>query len=129
MSVKSSKLRKSRRLQRDRRHRRVRKRVTGTSERPRLMVFRSLKHVEGQLVDDDEGRTLLGLSTRASALRTYKPESKNPGVERAKAAGKMLAEQARQKGIETVVFDRGGYQYHGRVKAFAEGAREGGLSF
>ena len=129
MGVKNSKLRKSRRLQRERRHRRVRKRVTGTSERPRLMVFRSLKHVEGQLVDDGEGRTLLGLSTRASALRSYEAESKNPGVERAKAAGKMLAEQARQKGIETVVFDRGGYQYHGRVKAFAEGAREGGLSF
>lgn len=125
----SSKLRKSRRLQRDRRHRRVRKRVRGSAARPRLVVFRSLKHMEGQLVDDDLGRTMVGVSTKAAALREFVTESRNPGVERARAAGRSLAEAARTEGISVVVFDRGGYQYHGRVKAFAEGAREGGLSF
>jgi large subunit ribosomal protein L18 len=116
-------------LQRARRHRRVRKRVRGCASRPRLVVFRSLKHMEGQLVDDDLGRTLVGLSTKTAALREFVPESRNPGVERARAAGRMLAEAARAEGVRAAVFDRGGYQYHGRVKAFAEGAREGGLSF
>ncbi len=129
MIVKSSKLRRSRRLQRVRRHRRVRKRVRGTAARPRLAVFRSLKHMEGQLVDDDLGRTLVGISTKSAALREIVAESRNPGVERARAAGRVLAEAACSKGITTAVFDRGGYQYHGRVKAFAEGAREGGLNF
>ena len=129
MAAKSSKLKRSRRLQRIRRHRRVRKRVRGSAARPRLVVFRSLKHMEGQLVDDDLGRTLVGVSTRAAPLREFETESRNPGVERARAAGRMLAGQARAEGISTVVFDRGGYQYHGRIKAFAEGAREGGLNF
>ncbi len=129
MTVKSSKLRKSRRLQRARRHRRVRKRVRGSGTRPRLVVFRSLKHMEGQLVDDDLGRTLVGISTQSAALRGFETESRNPRVERARAAGRTLAEAARSAGISAVVFDRGGYQYHGRVKAFAEGAREGGLNF
>ena len=129
MTAASSKLRRSRRLQRDRRHRRVRKRVRGSAARPRLAVFRSLKHMEGQLVDDDLGRTLVGVSTKTAALREFATESRNPGIERARAAGKMLAEAARTEGIGVAVFDRGGYQYHGRVKAFAEGAREGGLSF
>ena len=127
--IKQSKLRKSRRLQRQRRHLRVRNKIQGTSERPRLVVFRSLKNMEGQIVDDDAGTTLLGLSTLAPDLREFKAEGQNRRVEHAKAAGKLLAEQAKAKGIETVVFDRGGYRYHGRVKAFAEGAREGGLQF
>ena len=80
-------------------------------------------------MDDDLGRTLVGVSTKTAALREFATESRNPGIERARAAGKMLAEAARTEGISVAVFDRGGYQYHGRVKAFAEGAREGGLSF
>jgi large subunit ribosomal protein L18 len=115
--------------QRERRHQRLRKKVRGTAQRPRLVVHRSLKNIEGQLVDDDAGRTLLGLSTLASELRTFKPEGAKRKIEHAFATGKRLAELAKQNGIESVVFDRGGYQYHGRVKAFADGARKGGLSF
>ena len=121
---------KSRRLQRERRHRRIRKKVEGTTSRPRLVVYRSLKNIEGQIIDDQNGRTVVGLGTLAAPLRDFKPEGKGGRkVEHARAAGKLLAERAKEKGIETVVFDRGGYQYHGRVKAFAEGAREGGLKF
>lgn len=127
--IKQSKLKKSRVLQRKRRHNRVRNKVTGTAERPRLVVFRSLKHIEGQLVDDDAGRTLSGLSTTSADLRGFEAESQNRRVEQARAAGKLLAERAKANGIDAVVFDRGGYKYHGRVKAFAEGAREGGLNF
>ncbi len=127
--IKQSKLKKSRFLQRKRRHQRVRNKVVGTAERPRLVVFRSIKHIEGQLVDDDTGRTLTGLSSTVSELREFEPEGQNRRTELAFAAGKMLAERARENGIETVVFDRGGYRYHGRVKAFADGAREGGLKF
>ena len=127
MTVKSDK--KSRVLQRERRHKRIRQKVRGTAERPRLVVFRSLKNIEGQLVDDDSGRTLLGLSTLTSELRALEPEGSNRKVWRSFAAGKLLAERALEKGIDAVVFDRGGYQYHGRVKAFAEGARKGGLKF
>ena len=118
-----------RRLQRGKRHRRIRKRISGTAERPRLVVFRSLKNIEGQVVDDLASRTIVGLSTLSPEMRDFTSESRNPQVEKAHAAGKLLAEKAREEGIETVVFDRGGYQYHGRVKAFAEGAREGGLKF
>lgn len=121
------KYRKTRRIQRERRHRRIRKKIWGTAERPRLVVYRSLKNMEGQLVDDDAGRTLAGLSTLDPQLRDYEPEGDNRRVEHAFAAGKLLAERAREMGIESIVFDRGGYQYHGRVQAFAEGAREGGL--
>ncbi len=129
MKVRYSKLKNNRRLQRIRRHRRVRNRVVGSALRPRLVVFRSLKNIEGQLVDDDAGRTLLGLSTLAPELRDSQVSDDHPRIKRAFAAGKLLAERAKEKGIETVVFDRGGYKYHGRVKAFADGAREGGLEF
>ena len=127
--IKSSRLRKNRQLQRQRRHMRIRNKIHGTAERPRLVVYRSLKNIEGQLVDDDAGRTLLGLSTLHAGVRDFKAEGKNPRVEHAHEAGKALAERAKAQGIESVVFDRGGYKYHGRVKAFAEGAREGGLQF
>ncbi|MEX2295242.1 MAG: 50S ribosomal protein L18 [Gemmatimonadota bacterium] len=122
-------MRRSRSLQRTRRHLRVRAKVSGTAERPRLVVFRSLRNTEGQLVDDLAGRTLLGLSTLAPELCTLVPEDGSARIGRAYAAGKLLAERAREKGIEAVVFDRGGYKYHGRVRAFADGAREGGLKF
>ncbi|MEX2581983.1 MAG: 50S ribosomal protein L18 [Gemmatimonadota bacterium] len=109
-----------------RRHRRVRMKVVGTEERPRLVVHRSLKNLEGQIVDDTHGVTLLGISTLSADVKEGGELSK---TERGKLAGKLLAEKAREKGISKVVFDRGGYLYHGRVKAFAEGAREGGLEF
>ena len=127
--IKQSKIRKSRQLQRKRRHYRVRGKIRGTSERPRLVVFRSLKNIEGQIVDDDAGRTVVGFSTLAGAMKDFKPEGKNRRVEQAFTAGKLLAEKAKAQGVSTVVFDRGGYKYHGRVKAFAEGARKGGLEF
>ena len=126
---KTSKKTDSRRVHRQRRHNRIRKRVSGTPERPRLVVFRSLKNIEAQLVDDLGGNTILGMSTLSPELKDFKGESRNPQVEKAHAAGKLLAEKAKEQGVEAVVFDRGGYQYHGRVKAFAEGAREGGLKF
>ena len=127
--IKASKLRKSRRLQRQRRHWRVRNKVEGTTERPRLVVTRSLRNIEGQIVDDSAGATIVGVSTLSADLRDFKAEGSNRRTEHAYAAGKLLAERAKEKGIETVVFDRGGYKYHGRVKAFADGAREGGLEF
>lgn len=177
---KSGKLGKSRRLRRKRRHARIRKKVHGTGDRPRLVVHRSLRNIQGQVVDDDVGRTLVGLSTLSPALREAgaganggeagagengagangaganggeagagangggagagKAEASGKGSEAgagqasgkvgaARAAGRMLAEQARARGVVRVVFDRGGFRYHGRVKAFAEGAREGGLEF
>ncbi|MGH7562288.1 MAG: 50S ribosomal protein L18 [Gemmatimonadales bacterium] len=108
-----------------RRHLRVRKKVTGTAERPRLVVFRSIKHIYAQLVDDDRGVTLLGVSDGSEGL-----EAEGTGkVARAKAAGKLLAGRAKAAGIGKVVFDRGGYRYHGRVRAVADGARAGGLEF
>jgi large subunit ribosomal protein L18 len=107
-----------------RRHRRVRGKIRGTAERPRLLVFRSNRGIFAQLVDDDTGRTL------ASASWTGLPKSfKGDKTEQAAEVGKLLGEAARKAGIETAVFDRGGYLYHGRVKALADGAREGGLSF
>jgi large subunit ribosomal protein L18 len=127
--LKLSEIRKSRRLQRTRRHFRVRNKVHGSAERPRLVVFRSNRNIEGQVVDDDAGRTLVGLSTVTAELRGFEGEGKNRKVEHAFAAGKLLGQRAREAGIESVVFDRGGYKYHGRVKAFADGAREGGLRF
>ena len=127
--IKQSKLRKSRALQRRRRHFRVRSKIQGTADRPRLAVYRSLKNIEGQLVDDDARRTLLGLSTLSSELKDFKAEGQNRRVEAAYAAGKLLAEKAKAQGISTGVFDRGGFRYHGRIKAFADGAREGGLEF
>ena len=127
--LKLSEIRKSRRLQRTRRHFRVRNKVHGSAERPRLVVFRSNRNIEGQIVDDDAGRTFVGLSTVTADLRGFEGEGKNRKVEHAFAAGKLLGQRAREAGIESVVFDRGGYKYHGRVKAFADGAREGGLRF
>lgn len=124
---KQSKLKHSRRLQRKRRHLRVRKKVWGTAERPRLVVFRSGRNTEGQLVDDDRGETLVGLSTLAADVRGVEPEEGRRKEEQARIAGRLLAERARSKGVERAIFDRGGYRYHGRVRAFAEGAREGGL--
>ena len=110
---------------RARRHKRIRKHVFGTPERPRLVVCRSLTGIQAQIVDDTTGVTLVGISSLSKAVDT-KGKKK---IEVSKAVGKMLAEKAREKGIEKIVFDRNGYIYHGRVKAFAEGAREGGLQF
>jgi large subunit ribosomal protein L18 len=114
---------KTREERRYRRHLRVRKRVRGTAERPRLVVFRSLKHIYGRLVDDDRGTTLLGVSDTTEGIAS---DAKGK-VSRAKALGKLLADRAKARGITRVVFDRAGYKYHGRVQAVAEGAREGGL--
>ena len=127
--IKARKLRKSRLLQRRRRHARIRKKVHGTSGRPRLAVFRSLRNIEGQLIDDDARHTLVGLSTLATDCREAASDPGSGKVGAARTAGKLLAERAIERGITSVVFDRGGYRYHGRVKAFAEGAREGGLVF
>lgn len=117
---------KERQVRRIRRHRRVRGKVSGTADRPRLVVYRSLNNIEAQIVDDVRGITLMGISTLAADVRGSDSGSK---TERGKLAGKLLAERAKEKGISKVVFDRGGYLYHGRVKAFADGAREGGLEF
>jgi large subunit ribosomal protein L18 len=102
------------------RHRRVRAHVIGTAARPRLCVFRSLKHISGQIIDDESGRTLAMVNDQ---------KLKGPKAERAKQVGEQLAAKAKTAKITTVVFDRGGYLYHGRVKALAEGARAGGLKF
>ncbi|MGB5301573.1 MAG: 50S ribosomal protein L18 [Gemmatimonadota bacterium] len=117
-----------RRRRRATRHRRVLKKIRGTAERPRLVVFRSLKNIEGQLVDDDRGATLAGISTLAIDT-TAEVKDLSGKVAASYAAGKALAEKAKADGIETIVFDRGGYRYQGRVKAFADGARAGGLKF
>lgn len=116
---------KSERQRRERRHLRVRQRVAGTAERPRLVVYRSLKHIYAQLVDDDRGVALLGAADGSEGI-SIEGEGK---IGRAHAVGKLLAEKAKAAGVTRVVFDRAGYQYHGRVKAVAEGAREGGLEF
>jgi len=118
---------KQKRLARLRRHARVRKRVCGTSERPRLNVFRSLKHIHAQVIDDSQGHTLVAASTMDQEVRSELEDKAKTG--QAKIVGKVLAKRALAAGITQVVFDRGGYQYHGRVKALAEAAREGGLEF
>lgn len=112
-------------LQRNRIRRRLRAKIRGTAEKPRLSVFRSNKQIYAQLIDDDAGRTITSCSSQIKELN-LQPLSK---VEQSKAVGTKLAELAKAAGIEAVVFDRGGYKYHGRVKALAEGAREGGLKF
>ena len=104
------------------RRRRVRAKITGTAQRPRISVFRSNRGIAAQLVDDVAGHTLAAVSWTEAPLRDKQ------SMEQASAAGKLLAERAKAAGIESAVFDRGGYQYHGRVKAFAEGVREGGLT-
>ena len=109
---------------RERRHRRIRGKVTGTGERPRLAVFRSNLGIDAQLIDDLEGKTLA-----AAGWRQLKKTFKGTKSDQAKEVGKLLAANAKKAGIETCVFDRGGYLYHGRVRSLAEGAREGGLKF
>jgi large subunit ribosomal protein L18 len=109
---------------RERRHRRVRGKIFGTAERPRLVVFRSNRGIEAQLVDDLEGKTLA-----AASWLQLKKGFKGSKTEQAAEVGKLLAQNAKQANVETVVFDRGGYLYHGRVKALADAAREGGLKF
>ena len=110
-----------------RRHRRVRKKVSGTPERPRLCVFKSIKHIYAQIIDDENGLTLVSASTLSPDLRDKISGGSN--TEAAKAIGELIGKKAVEKDITNVVFDRGGYLYHGRVKALAEAAREAGLSF
>ncbi len=105
------------------RRRRVRAKVRGTAQRPRISVFRSNRGVAAQLIDDDAGRTLAAVTWTEAELRGL------AGLEQAKQAGLLLAQRAKEAGVDAVVFDRGGYQYHGRVQALADGAREGGLNF
>jgi len=115
---------KSKSAQRDRRHSRLRKRIAGSAERPRLVVTRSARHVFVQIVDDAQGHTLASASTLEADLRTFDGDK----TAKARKVGELLAERAKQAGIETVVFDRGGNRYAGRVAAIADGAREGGLN-
>ena len=115
------------RAARIRRHRRVRRVVQGTSERPRLCVFKSARHIYAQIINDDEGRTLVAASTLSKELA--RPGARVKKTEAAKAVGILVAEKALAGGIQRVVFDRGGYPFHGRVKAVATAARDGGLQF
>ena len=114
-----------RRTSRARRHLRVRKKVAGNAARPRLVVFRSTRHIYAQVVDDTTGRTLASASTLDEPLRSASGDKKS----RAGEVGRLVAERARASGVEAVVFDRAGYRYHGRIAALADAAREGGLSF
>ena len=110
---------------RDRRHRRVRKKISGTAARPRLAVFRSAKHIYAQAIDDVHGRTLASASTMETGVRGQSGAT----VAAAREVGKRLGERAKAAGLTTMVFDRGGFKYHGRVAAVADGAREAGLEF
>ncbi len=110
-----------------RRHARVRQKVTGTGAQPRLAVYRSLNHIYAQVIDDTEGKTLVAASTRDADVQEALKDKDKKG--QAAATGELLAKRALEKGITQVSFDRGGFLYHGRVKALAEGAREGGLKF
>ena len=114
-----------RRQARARRHFRIRKTLRGTAEMPRLVVHRTSRHMHAQIIDDLAGRTLAAASTMEDAIRAFEGDKKARGAE----VGKLIAERAKAAGIEAVVFDRGGYQYHGRVAALADAAREGGLKF
>jgi large subunit ribosomal protein L18 len=118
---------KSRSTARAHRHSRVRKHVFGTDQRPRLNVFKSLSGIYAQVIDDIEGNTIVSASTVDKDLREKVKGMKK--IEQAKAIGKAVAERAKSKGVSTVVFDRGGFRYVGRIKALADGAREGGLQF
>lgn len=113
---------KTKQEKRYRRHKCIRAKIFGTARCPRLCVFRSIKHTYAQLIDDEKGKTLI-------AVNDEKIKEKKKKIDKAKKIGKLIAEQALEKKIKKVVFDRGGYKYHGRVKALAEGAREGGLIF
>ncbi len=110
--------------QRIKRHKRIRAKISGTAETPRLNVFRSEANIYAQVIDDSKGVTLVSASSLDKEIEGY-----GGNIKAAEAVGKLVAQRAKDKGIETVVFDRGGYLYHGRVKALAEGAREGGLKF
>ncbi len=116
---------KTKAQRRRRRHVRIRRKLRGTADRPRLVVFRSAKHVYAQIIDDDKGHTLLGVSDQAKDVKS----EKNGKIAASFTVGKVLAERAVAAGMKAVVFDRGGYPYHGRVKALADGARKGGLEF
>jgi len=127
---------RQRRLMRVRRHMRIRKRMTGTAECPRLCVYRSDKHIYGQIIDDARGVTLLTVGTLSGEVKNRIGALPDAGglptkgkVGQARAVGLVLAEKAKEQGLDRVRFDRGGYLYHGRVKALADGAREGGLQF
>lgn len=117
----------TRAVARVRRHIRVRKKVSGSADRPRLNVYRSLEHIYAQVIDDESGMTIASASTLDKAIAADSLSLTK--TEQAKAVGKVVAERAKAKGIATVVFDRGGYPYHGRVKALADASREGGLVF
>jgi large subunit ribosomal protein L18 len=115
----------STRERRQRRHRRVRKKIMGTAQRPRLSVFRSNKHIYAQAIDDLSGCTVAAASTMEAGLRAMSTGT----VDAAKQVGKLVGERVKAQGVDTVVFDRGGFQYHGRIAAVADGAREAGLEF
>ena len=106
----------------------IRKKISGTAERPRLAVFKSLKQIYAQIIDDNNAVTLLSASSLSKEISDDIKNAKSK-IDKSKVVGKLLAEKAKEKGIETVVFDRSGYRYHGRVQAIADGAREGGLKF
>jgi large subunit ribosomal protein L18 len=116
-----------RRESRNRRHKRIRKHLRGSTDRPRLCIFRSAKHIYAQVVDDDKGVVLFGCSTRTPSLKETMASMRPQ--EASKEVGKHLAKVAQEHGVERVCFDRGGYRFHGRIKALAEGAREAGLGF
>jgi len=120
-------VREDKNVARKRRHLRVRKKVAGTQARPRLNVFRSLQHIYAQIVNDEQGQTLVAASSLESSVSAGRNSCGNK--ECARQVGKLVAERALEKGIKAVVFDRGGYLFHGRIKELAEGAREGGLEF
>ena len=117
----------SRLISRKKRHRRVRTKISGTPQRPRLNVFRSSKHIYAQVIDDQSGNTMVAASSLDPQLRT--DLSRGSDKEAARKVGKLLGQRAADQGIKEVVFDRGGYLYHGRIKELAEGAREAGLNF
>jgi large subunit ribosomal protein L18 len=108
-------------------HSRIRKKIAGTTDRPRLAVFRSQSHIYAQVINDDAGQTLCAASSLDKDFRTTQKRGAN--IAAAKAVGQLIASRAKEKGIEAVVFDRGGFQYHGRIKALADAAREAGLKF
>ncbi len=114
---------------RERVHTRIRKKLKGTTERPRLAIFRSVAHIYAQVIDDTKGTTLASASSTEKGSFTDKPGEHGGNVAAAKEIGKRVAQRAKEKGIDKVVFDRGGYLYHGRIKALADAAREAGLEF
>ena len=118
---------KEKRLARQRRHKRVRNRVLGTAERPRLNVFRSLKHIHAQIIDDTRGHTLVAASTLDNEIRPQ--VTGKAKIDQAEVVGTVLGQRARAAGIDQLVFDRGGYRYHGRVKALADAVRKSGVDF